>query len=213
MTYRLVVLCSALLAVLGGCDGDRPDTRAPRPPATARSVPSKPAPEVAQLAPSDPAARAAPEPPPQPALLDSPRVCTLIDCLDGFDIEVFPKQGWRAGSYRFVIEHDRKTTLCKGRLPLPPCSSRLPGITCNRRTVSMAASGCALSPSQQSFDEIILRSHPATVDIDVFRDGVRLTRAHYDVEYAETHPNGEHCGPICRAATRPGYLTLPAQPR
>jgi hypothetical protein len=71
----------------------------------------------------------------------------------------------------------------------------------------VGASGCALPEGQQSFGNIGFEGYPAVVDIEVYRDDVRLTRAHFDVAYQISQPNGSGCEPACCSAQ--GALTLP----
>jgi hypothetical protein len=112
-------------------------------------------------------------------------------------IDVYPRKGWPAGNYRFVIKHDKKTTICDV-LELAAPSKRSPENLCNGRNVWMGSLGSRIS----------IYEHPAVVDIDILRDGVRVTRAHFDITYEEDWPNGPECGPVCRSAAV--SLTLPA---
>ena len=137
--------------------------------------------------------------------------CTLMACFDGLLIDVYPKAGWPAGNYQFVIKHDQETTSCTGRIPLQPCEQSQ-GSRCNSSTVVMSASGCALPPSNHYFAEIAFHSHPKVVNIEVFRDGTLLTRTHWDIAYSKFWPNGRECGTVCLGPTTPTDLTLPAVP-
>jgi hypothetical protein len=134
--------------------------------------------------------------------------CTAVGCGYPLTIEVYPRTGWPAGDYRFVIEHDRQTTVCEARIPLPPCE-RVPDELCSKRDVAIGGVGCNRPPSEQALgNRIIFYTHPAVVGIDVFRDGVRLTHAHWDIEYHEFWPNGRECGTVCFSALTPTDLTL-----
>jgi len=132
--------------------------------------------------------------------------CTEMGCMNGFSITLYPNGGWPAGDYRFVIKHDGKTTTCEGRLPLKPCEED--SMPCDGTAAGVGASGCALPAGQQSFSNIGVDGYPATVDVEVQRDQVLLTRAHYDVAYTMQQPNGPNCDPICCSAPS-GALTLP----
>lgn len=127
--------------------------------------------------------------------------------MDGFAITLYPSGGWPAGNYRFVITRDGATTTCEGRLPLKPCEQE--SVTCDGPGAGLGASGCALPASGQSFSEIAIEGYPKKVDVDVLRDGVLLTRGHFDVAYATHYPNGPECGGACCSAKH-GALTLPA---
>lgn len=52
-----------------------------------------------------------------------------------------------------------------------------------------------------------IHGHPAVVDIDVIRDGVRLTGLRYDIEYNESWCGGPGCGRYSSAGVD---LRLPA---
>jgi hypothetical protein len=130
-----------------------------------------------------------------------------MGCSDGFDITLYPNEGWPPGAYRFVITRDgTSTTTCDGTLPLKSC--RESSVTCDGEGARVGASGCALPAAEQSFYNIGFDGYPKVVDIDVLRDGVPLTRAHYDVTYTVNYPNGPECGLACCWAP-PGALTLP----
>ncbi len=144
-----------------------------------------------------------PEPPPEPE-------CTLMGCgsTDGLLVQLFPHEGWPAGNYGFVIERDDESTVCRGRLPLPPCNQP-DGVMCESDDVRLGTSGCALPRDKQAFVAVLFDSHPTVLDIDITRNGERLTHARYEVRYEESWPNGAECGLVCREQTAPIYLTLP----
>ena len=165
---RIILFCASSLA-LAGCDGDARRTDAP---ALAPAPPVQ-APTVSAPSGSAPSAPSAEHP--------VPSSCHTIACFSGLIINVHPQQDWPPGKYRFGIKHDGKTTVCNARVPRPPRERSLE-IHCNSRGAVWDDGGFEI------------HSHPAALDIDVVRDGVRLTRVHYDVEYRESSCGGPGCG-------------------
>lgn len=130
-----------------------------------------------------------------------------MGCGEGFDITLYAKEGWPPGAYRFVITRDgTSTTTCDGTLSLEACAASR--VTCDGEGAVVVASGCAPPAATQLLGRIGVDGYPKTVDVDVLRDGVPLTRAHYDVTYTVNYPNGPECGLACCSAP-PGALTLP----
>jgi hypothetical protein len=191
-TARLIVLFSASLFAVAGCDRDARRSNAPAAVAPVPPAPSDqahpPAPSVHALTPSAPSSDGPSSP--------TPDVCPAIACFSGLFIHVYPQQGWPAGKYRFVIRHDRKTTVCNGRVPRPDRGPSL-DIRCNSYAAVWEDGGFQIP------------SHPAVLDIDVVRDGVRFTHVHYDIEYSESWCGRPGCGRYRSARID---LNLPARP-
>lgn len=191
----LIVLFSTSLIALASCDRDSRRSNAPTALAPAASALSD------QAHPPAPAAQAPTASAPSTQGPSSPTAkrafpCPAIACFSGLIINVYPQERWPAGKYRFVIRHDGKTTICNGRIPRLPREPSV-GIACNSRAAIWEDGGFEI------------HSHPAAVDIDVVRDGVRLTHVHYDVEYKESWCGGPGCGSYRSAGVD---LRLPAMP-
>lgn len=182
---RLIVLFSASWFAVAGCDRDARRTNAPT-----AVAPAPPAPAPAAHAPK--ASAPSSHGPSSPTL----EPCPAIDCFSGLIINVYPQEGWPAGKYRFVIRHDGKTTVCKGRVPRPHREPSV-DIGCNSRAAVWEDGGFEI------------HSHPAMLDIEIVRDGVRLTHVHYDIEYSESWCGGPGCGSYRSAGVD---LRLPAMP-
>lgn len=134
------------------------------------------------------------------------RPCAEAGCAEGFSIQLQPFRGWPPGRYRFVIAHDDATTTCEGTVPFARCEEN--SVRCDGDRARVGASGCALPASSHGFGEIRLEGYPVAVDVEIVRDDVPITRAHFDVDYQTVQPNGPGCTPACCSA-RLGRLTLP----
>jgi hypothetical protein len=141
-----------------------------------------------------------------PVPTDPPRACTLIGCEDGLHVRLQPDSGWPPGSYRFSIAADGRQAICRGALPLPPCSSGR-ALTCEPAgMVTIVESGCALPAAAHGFSEIVFDPalRPGTVVVtiergDDGREGVAAS-AHIAPEFRTVHPNGVDCPPACTQA-------------
>jgi len=200
--FGFTILLALPLATLAACGREA----APGEAAAASAAPTRPPAPSANPAPPGTRAHACPGIEELDAAPRRPGPCTEMGCMDGFSITLFPTASWPPGNYRFVIKQDGTTTTCEGRLPLKPCEED--SIVCDGKAAGVGASGCALPPDQQAFGNIGFEGYPAVVDIDVLRDDVLLTHAHYDVAYQMQEANGPGCGPVCCSAPQ-GALTLP----
>lgn len=132
--------------------------------------------------------------------------CTEIGCSDGLVVRVTPAAPWPQGAYRFVVEADGVTTTCTGTLPLGGCATR--AITCDREGVSITESGCALPPSAHGFGDVVLPGTPASIRIQVQRDGETVGEQTFTPAYQTSQPNGPGCPPICTNASVELTLSL-----
>jgi len=196
-TAGLIVLFSASLIAFASCDRDARRSNAPTALAPAPAAPSDqahpPAPAAQAPTGSAPSIQGSSTPTAKHAFREA---CPAIGCFTGLLINVSPQAGWPSGKYRFVIKHDGKTTICKGRIPRPP---PWPSVyfDCNRGGVVWEDGGFEV------------HSYPRVVDIAVARDGIRLTHVHYDVKYKESWCGRPGCGKHRSAGVD---LRLPAMP-
>lgn len=135
------------------------------------------------------------------------RPCTEIGCSDGVDITLVARR-WKLGAYRFYLDTGNQQVDCTGKLPLAPCSSG-PSLQCLDNVtgkpvtnVTIGESGCALGPEAQGFSGIHIADTPATVVLEITRDGALVGADKFAVRYQTVQPNGPECGPVCRQANR-----------
>jgi hypothetical protein len=124
--------------------------------------------------------------------------CTEIGCHDGLVVTVSPARAWPHGAYRFIIEADGREITCSGSLPLPECSTR--AITCDGDGVVIGESGCALSPTEHAFSDIVFSTNPETVTISIERDDEIIATQTWTPVYQTVQPNGPDCPPTCTNA-------------
>jgi hypothetical protein len=130
------------------------------------------------------------------AYASTPRACTQMGCDSGLFIEIPASHRWKKGAYRFEFLMDGKKLTCSGRLPLRPCDE--PSVECDDDGVHIAASGCALPPSQHGFGDILVDSLPKSMELKVFHNKREIGAAKGTPAYESLFPNGKDCGPECR---------------
>ncbi|HEU4410783.1 MAG TPA: hypothetical protein VFS43_36360 [Polyangiaceae bacterium] len=132
---------------------------------------------------------------------DDGRACTEKGCADGFVLTLAHAGGWPAGAYRFEVVADGKTITCSASLPLPPCGQG-PASACDAPELTLGLSGCALPAAEHGFSELYwTTTTPASVSVEVTRDGAPLAQTQLTPTYVTSQPNGPDCGPSCRNAS------------
>lgn len=134
--------------------------------------------------------------------------CTMMGCVSGFTLNVYPNRGWPHGAYRFDFAIDGRRVTCTGSLPFPSCDAA--DITCDGEGVSLTVSGCALPPSEHSFAGFIgFDGYPREVVIDASLDGKSVAHARFEPRYEAFQPNGPGCDMVCCGAGGDFTLALP----
>lgn len=139
--------------------------------------------------------------------VESSATCTLIGCVDGFDLQLSPNAAWPAAEYRFELEAGGVKQVCTGKLPLPPCASR--ALTCVGNAIgAISESGCALPAPQHAFSGITFAGKPARVRVIVQKDSVAVLDREFVPAYVTSRPNGPKCEPICTSASETATVTF-----
>jgi hypothetical protein len=126
------------------------------------------------------------------------KACPAIACLNGLLLDFTLSD---PGKYDLTLTSELGVVACSGALPLPACDQ--PQAPCSDPEVLFTASGCALSPAQQSLGGVhFTQAYPKDLTIEVKRDGssvgtVKLSPSYVDVP----PPGGEGCGPGCKQAS------------
>jgi hypothetical protein len=118
--------------------------------------------------------------------------CTQIGCQDYLRIHF---DGSTAGQYDITIEFDGDVIECTGTIPtgdgILKCSREQP------------------FPHRSGELDVLIDGTPREVRITVQRDGVPIADETLTPVYAEMHPNGTACPPVCRTAYEAVSLDRP----
>ncbi len=128
------------------------------------------------------------------------KACTQIGCIDGVMLRGDYDREWKNGNYRFELVLDNRRVTCTGELPLKPCGEQ--SLHCDKDGVMITESGCALPKSAHGFGDIHIQDDPRKVMVRITHNNKPiLTRTIVRVDYQESRPNGDGCGPVCRSAS------------
>jgi hypothetical protein len=131
-----------------------------------------------------------------------------MGCASGFSLSLEPSSRWPAGDYRFEIEADGVSQVCKVTLPLRGCAAG-PSVECTGATLAtIGESGCALAPKEHGLSSIQFRGNPLKVRIAVSRQGTALVAQDFAPGYRWVQPNGPGCAPQCLQASSTIRLSL-----
>ncbi|MGZ3694336.1 MAG: hypothetical protein ACXWQO_09145 [Bdellovibrionota bacterium] len=123
--------------------------------------------------------------------------CTELGCAyNGLFVAIQKDYVWKSGDYKFVFNLDGKSSVCRGKLPLSSCDARA-SVKCEDPRISIGAVGCAVDPSLQGFDRIVIAGKPQRVSLEVFRGLQEIGSSLSSPEYFESYPNGKECKPVC----------------
>lgn len=125
------------------------------------------------------------------------KACTEIGCLDGLSVS-FVHEAWKQGRYRFEIDLDDMSVVCRTELPLAVNTEG----SCSDERVLLELSGAALPADQHAITGLTVMGglHPRAVSIMVIFDHEEVGTVSLSPEYARVAPNGEECGPVCLQA-------------
>ncbi len=128
------------------------------------------------------------------------KACTEIGCIDGVMLRGDYDREWKNGNYRFELVLDNRHVNCYGELPLKPCGEQ--SLSCNSDLVTITESGCALPKSDHGFGDIHIKDDPRKVMVRITHNNKTiLTRTIVRIDYKESRPNGDGCGPVCHSAS------------
>lgn len=135
-------------------------------------------------------------------------MCTLVGCMSGFMLNVFPNVGWPHGAYRFRFGIDGRVVTCTASLPFVSCDAI--DLACDGEGVHMTRSGCARPANQHSFaGSISFDGYPQSITIDTTLNGRTLAHARFQPRYQASQPNGAGCMPVCCSAGGDFTIALP----
>lgn len=149
-------------------------------------------------------------------------VCTEIGCRDGVSLRAETESGKLVeGTYSISLQVDGRTrVLCSlDATDLSPSAQpRYLTATCDASDVRVNLSpqmvctehrtedavGQSCQPVEGSWElQLGVPGTPASVRVDITRDGVVLAEHTWSLDYVEVRPNGADCEPVCRQASPP----------
>src|SRR5688572_12069560 len=125
--------------------------------------------------------------------------CTLVGCLNGFEVKFEKATAWQSGSYRVRLWEDgQETADCTAVVP-EASDGRDIGDDCPRDTLGFIGDGDGSPPS-------IWGAHvwatAELIELEIADGEQQLGRAEFSPEWRESRPNGPLCGPVCISARR-----------
>jgi hypothetical protein len=137
---------------------------------------------------------------------DASRDCSDLSCVSRFSVTAAPTSGiWQAGTYSLDVTIDGSATHCEMVLPdgLPAegLDTRIdcgPDVNASFVARSDCSDGCTLADQYEL--QLLVLGTPATLAVELSRDGEMLLTDSETIEYKDVYPSGPECGGSCQQA-------------
>jgi len=119
-----------------------------------------------------------------------------MGCQSTVHIDFQKKSPWAAGTYTVAATLDGEQHSCEVVLPLS-CDAP----TCADQAIMVGRDGCALAPENHAVSGLDINAgSPASIKVEISRDGSPLGSGVFTPTYETVRPNGPGCEPECRGS-------------